>query len=436
MNNPWQVEAWRVGALLVAAGLMGWMTSHLALSLVLFLAGYLVYLLVQLRKMFAWLESGNADMMPEGQGLVGSIAYQIYQIRKRDRKRKIRLAELLERFRKSTAALPDGTVVLSVDNQIDWFNKAAGELLGLKTSDIGQPIGNLVRHPRFTEYLEHEGDGGAVTISSPLDEKSALELRIVPYGEGLRLLLARDITRIVQIQQMRRDFIANASHELRTPLTVIRGYLEMLSRDAEEGESSLNNALGKISYQVGRMQHLVDDLLTLSRMEEETKKSIYGTVRMSTLLDDLKSEAMTLATEKQHTVTLERGAEADLRADEKELRSAFGNLISNAVHYTKPGGIIAIRWYLTPHAAIFEVQDSGVGIAPEHIPRLVERFYRVNKNASLHRQGTGLGLAIVKHVLEHYDARLEIDSQIGKGSTFRCRFPLSCVESEPVKAVI
>lgn len=435
MNNPWQFEAWRAISVAVIALLLGGMTGHTLVVLAVTFFGYLLFLFYQLHAIYVWLDTGNADRMPEDSGLVGGIAYQIYQIRKRDRKRKIRLAELLERFRKSTAALPDGTVVLSANNQIDWFNKAAVELLGLRSSDTGQQIGNLVRDPKFTNYLETEQEG-AVTIASPVDQHMVLELRIVPYGEGLRLLLARDITRIVQIQQMRRDFVANASHELRTPLTVIRGYMEMLTQDAESDDSEMGHALSKINHQVSRMQHLVDDLLTLSRMEEQVKKSSYNPIKMPVLMADLQTEAKTLATEKNHTIIMECQDGVDLLADEKEIRSAFSNLISNAVHYTEPGGTIAIRWYMNQQAGVYEVQDSGVGIAAEHIPRLVERFYRVNKNTSLHKQGTGLGLAIVKHVLEHYEARLEVDSRLGRGSNFRCCFPLERVDAHPIRAVI
>lgn len=435
MNTPWQFEIWRALIIGSATLLIGFMMGHPLAAMFLLVIGYLVYLSIQLRNLFVWLESGNADLMPSGQGVVGNIAYQIYQIRKRDRKRKIRLAELLERFRKSTAALPDGTVVLSADNQIDWFNKAAVELLGLRSSDNGQPIGNLVRDPRFTEYL-HKEEEGAVSISSPIDDDMILEVRVVPYGEGLRLLLARDITRIVQIHQMRRDFVANASHELRTPLTVIRGYMEMLTKDAEADDSEAGHALGKINHQVNRMQHLVDDLLALSRLEDQGKKAVYPAINMSSLMGDLKAEAVALATDKQHTIVMECRDDIELHADEKEIRSAFSNLISNAVHYTEPGGTIAIRWYMTHNAAVYEVQDTGVGIPAEHIPRLVERFYRVNKNTSLHKQGTGLGLSIVKHVLEHYDAKLEIDSRLGKGSNFRCCFPLSMIQTPRVRAVI
>lgn len=434
MSNPWQFEIWRALFIGLAALTLGWVTGHTLMLLTGFLVGYLIYLLLQISRLNHWLDSGNADLMPGDHGVVGNIAYQIYQIRKRDRKRKIRLAELLERFRKSTAALPDGTVVLSADNHIDWFNKAAADLLGLRPADNGQSIGNLVRHPRFTEYLATEQEG-TVTITSPIDDHLVIEMRIVPYGEGLRLLLARDITKIVRIQQMRRDFVANASHELRTPLTVIRGYMEILTQDAQENPD-LSQVLDKINQQVSRMQHLVDDLLTLSRMEDRAQKTGHGLVNMRLMMDRLKSEAQSLATEKEHKIIMFCETDADLRADEKEIHSAFSNLIANAVHYTEQGGTIAIRWYLTQKEAIYEVQDTGVGIASEHIPRLVERFYRVNKNTKLHQQGTGLGLSIVKHVLEHYDARLEIDSRLGRGSNFRCCFPLDRVELTPVKAVI
>ena len=317
---------------------------------------------------------------------------------------------------------------MSAEHNIEWFNKAAGAILGLKSRDQGQHIGNFVRSPNFTLFLSKGIQEKTVTITSPYDSRITLEIRLIPYGNGLTLLLARDITRIVETQRMRRDFIANASHELRTPITVIKGYIEMLT-GSKPDDVFLETALNKITSQVGHMQQLVDDLLTLSQLENKSHSSNKQAINMQDLCQQLYQDALLQAKEKSHEVQLEYVDDVRLKADEKDLRSVFNNLIANAIRYTPPRGKLIIRCYLTDKAAVYEVEDNGIGIAKMDIPRLAERFYRVNSRLIERQSGTGLGLSIVKHILDGYDAHLEVESRLGKGSVFRCCFPLSSIES-------
>lgn len=400
---------------------LGLATGHLAAALLIATLIYLVYHLYQLRNLERWLQS-KASGTPDVQGVWGDIYYQLYRLQRRNRKRKKKLAAMLSRFRESTAAMPDATVVLNQDGLIEWWNEAAGKVFGLKQSqDIGQPITNLVRHPDLLRYLEAGNFSEALTIPSPVDDRATVSLRIVPYGNNQRLLVARDITRLQLLEQMRRDFIANVSHELRTPLTVISGYLETI-RDSEDAcTREWGDSLDAMQQQASRMQQIVTDLLLLSRLETEGEQSDSHPIDVPALLNMLREDAEVLS-KGSHSIELDADPGLWLLGSRGELRSAFSNLIYNAVRYTPAGGAVAIRWYADDQGAHFSVQDTGIGIAAQHIPRLTERFYRVDVGRSREAGGTGLGLAIVKHVLMRHDARLSVESTPGKGSTFGCHF--------------
>jgi two-component system phosphate regulon sensor histidine kinase PhoR len=433
--NPWVSEFTLVAALLAAALLLGWINGHVLLLVLLVTIGYLAYHLYKLYRLENWLSTGGGPPPRGGQGVWGEVYYRLYRLRQHHRRRKRSLAQYLHRFREFTAAMPDATVVLRTSGEIEWFNEAAGRLLGLRApQDIGQRIMNLVRHPVFTQHFRAQRFGDAVEFPAPDNEGLILTVNVVPYGNEQLLLVARDNTRLHKLEQIRRDFVANVSHELRTPLTVISGFLETLADFPRIDSKERKHALQLMSQQTTRMQHIVDDLLLLSRLETDQRPVRQEQVVVPELLHTLRDEAETLSGG-EHEIRLEVEHDLYVRGNPEELRSAFSNLVSNAVRYTPAGGTITIRWFADGAGAHFQVQDTGVGIAEHDIPRLTERFYRVDIGRSRQSGGTGLGLAIVKHVLERHEADLEITSQVGEGSTFSCDFPSSAV-LRPVERAI
>lgn len=419
MNSPWRSESYWLVLLTLAGLFLGKVSGVYFLSLLLAVLVYLARQIFHINRMSLWLRNGGK--IPEGSGIWEEIYFLIYKLRRRNKNRKKRLIEMLERFRTATAALPDATVVLAQRDEIDWFNEAAERLLGLRKSDIGQQISNLLRASKFAEFLSATDSNGTLSISSPVQENIQLEIRIVPYGEDLRLLVAQDVTQIRFMERVRSDFVANVSHELRTPLTVMRGYLETLGEAETELPERYYKMFRRMEEQTLRMQKLIDDLLVLTKLESGTL-ALAQPVKIRALLSSVCSEASELKQEAQ-TLELEVQGETQLLGVESELRSAFSNLIVNALRYTQPGAAIKVRWRETKEGALFEVEDNGPGIAAEHLPRLTERFYRVDTAKSFSANSTGLGLAIVKHVLARHEGELSIDSALGRGSRFSCKFP-------------
>lgn len=388
------------------------------------LLGALIYLALHLRQIYRlerWLQTGNELEPPDAYGIWGELYHQLYRRGRRHEERERRLRALLNRFQDSAAALPDAIVALTSKGEIEWLNKAATRLLGLRAPhDIGQSITNLVRQPAFAVLAEGRPSETPLQIPSPVDDTAHLLIRIVPYGRDERLLIARDVTQLHKLEQVRRDFVANVSHELRTPLTVVSGYLETLAdiKDQEWADS-----INAMRQQTARMQHIVEDLLLLARLESD-KENIRDSqpVAMPELIEDVLEEARELS-RGQHVIESKVDPKLLLCGHRNELYSAFSNLVFNAVQYTPAGGKIIVKWYADESGMHFEVADTGPGIAAHHIDRLTERFYRVDSARSRDLGGTGLGLAIVKHVLTRHDATLRIDSEPGKGSRFICDFP-------------
>jgi len=425
MISAWAREAWRFGAVVLGSALLGaWLGSvpWLILVGVLVYAGWHAYNLYRLER---WLAGAVPYDPPEDAGIWSAIYDHFYQLQRRNRRRKRRLAAILSEFRQSTAAMPDATVVLAPDLRIVWFNEAARRLLGLRPgTDTGQRIVNLIRHPDFLRYLEGSGDDDAVELISPADRRRVLSLRLVPYGDEQRLLLARDVTQVYELERVRRDFVANASHELRTPLTVITGYLETLLGNPDDVPQGWGAPLERMREQASRMEQILRDLLMLSDMDASATENTREEVDVPALLESVVEEGRALAGD-DLTLTLSTDQWLHLQGAESELRSAFANLVVNAVKYTPSGGGIEVVWQATEDGAALEVRDDGIGIPAKEIPRITERFYRVDTSRSRARGGTGLGLAIVKHGLQRHDARLEVDSVPDRGSTFTCRFPAS-----------
>ncbi len=428
MSNPWSAEIRRLLILLLLAAVLGVLVGQVGLVLFLSLAGYLGWHLRNLYRLYAWLHDGHSFHPPEASGIWGDVFNLIYRSQLRNRKRKKRLTSLIKRFQEATAAMPDATVILDSEGGIEWFNGAAQRLLGLQAGrDVGQRVVNLIRSPEFRLFLAQGAPNEPIRLPSPTDEHTTLNFRVVPYGQSQRLLIARDVSEQQRLEQMRRDFVANVSHELRTPLTVIGGFLETLLEDSEEYPEHLSRSLRLMEQQSGRMSQIVEDLLLLSRLETDSNRPPRETVAVAAMLKMVEEGMATMAAEKGQQLQFQCDDTLWLYGAEKELYSAFSNLITNAVHYTPEGGQIVVRWYRSERGAHFEVEDSGRGIAPQHIPRLTERFYRVDVGRSRESGGTGLGLAIVKHVLNRHNASLRISSAINRGSTFSCDFPAELI---------
>jgi two-component system phosphate regulon sensor histidine kinase PhoR len=426
--NPWSAELKRLFLLLAAALLVGLPFGHAGLLLTVTLAAYLAWHLRNLFNLYAWLRNGHSFHPPEAGGIWGEVFHQLYRRQIRNRKRKRRLASLIKRFQEAAAAMPDATVILDVDGAIEWFNDAAVQLLGLQPGkDVGQRIINLIRYPEFVRYVsrEHSSSSEPLRMPIPNNDTLMLNVRMVPYGNEQHLLLARDISQQQRLEQMRRDFVANVSHELRTPLTVVAGFLETLLE--EEHPDYASRSLELMQQQTQRMQHIVDDLLLLSRLETDRTRPTGEVVSVPAVLAMIEEGVEPLVQQKNQRMRFECDPGLSIFGAEKELYSAFSNLVTNAVRYTPDGGTINVRWFRDERGAHLEVEDSGVGIAPQHIPRLTERFYRVDVGRSRDTGGTGLGLAIVKHVVNRHEGTLRINSMLNKGSTFCVDFPSSLI---------
>jgi two-component system phosphate regulon sensor histidine kinase PhoR len=384
--------------------------------------GLLGLQLLNLQRVLRWLQTDQAELAPDLPGPWGDLVARIVRLYRRKQFHKLRLLRLLRELRRSTAAMPDGVVVLNPQAEILWFNRTAARLLGLRgKSDVGLRIENLLRAPEFLRYLRQGQYAVPVVLHSAVGGECFLSLQIVPYGAGQLLVLVRDVTREARLEGMRKDFVANASHELRSPLTVLSGYLETLAQ--EPGiDPSLQGPLQEMRRQAQRMTRIVQDLLELSRLESSDASAPSQPIDVAALMAQLRQDVLARPV---HPSTVQVQAESATRllGEEVQIHSAFANLVDNAAKYTPVDGSVRIRWWTDAQGGHFSVADTGIGIAPEHIPRLTERFYRVDAGRSRATGGSGLGLAIVKHVLQRHGGQLSIDSAEGRGSSFTCHFP-------------
>jgi two-component system phosphate regulon sensor histidine kinase PhoR len=328
----------------------------------------------------------------------------------------------MRQLQRSTAALPNGVVILNAQREIVWFNRMAGRLLELRsTADLGLRIDNLLRAPEFLRYVTRADYSNPVVIRPTMGEDTYLSLQVAPYGDGQLLLLVSDVSRQMRLEAVRRDFVANASHELRSPLTVISGYLETLGHDPALDPEVLG-PIAEMRRQAERMTQIIRDLIELSRLEETDEVVGGSPVDVGALLSLLRKDVLARPVHPRE-VRVRIESAVQLIGDEPEIHSAFSNLVDNAAKYTPPEGSIDMRWWTDEEGGHFAVTDTGFGIPSEHIPRLTERFYRVDAGRSRATGGSGLGLAIVKHVLQRHGARLEVQSTLGEGSSFTCHFP-------------
>jgi len=405
--------------------ILGIFNNSVLLFLFVGLLIYVVWNLHNLNQLSKWLAKPSKHT-PEMIGIWDEVYYQLYQLYQRQRKSRRKLTSILNKFQKSTQALPYATIILNTLNEIEWFNPAAGQMFNLHSKiDIGQRIDNLIRQPKFSKYLLKKD------FSEPLQLNINLKkiiFNITPYGNGQFLISARDITSRSQLDDMRRDFISNASHELRTPLTVMTGYIEFLQHKADENAKV---PLDKVQQQILRMNKIITELIELARLESSSDVDHNVEVDLRKLLKDVYNEAISFDDD-NHNINLnieDNGTQPiKLYGSYNELRMAFSNLMTNAIRYTPEKGNINLFCTVNETTISVGVRDSGQGISYTHIPRLTERFYRVDEGRSREKGGTGLGLAIVKHVLDRHKANLNIQSEIGKGSTFRCDFPISYTE--------
>ena len=419
--DAWKTELSITLLLLVIVFIVGTITGLLIPLILLLLASLLIWQIIQISRFERWISSGGHGKYPKAKGIWENIYYHVYQLKKREKKRKKKLGKIIDQFRKSTDALPDAAVVLGKDDEIEWSNTAAKISLGLQPTDRGQRIPNLIRFPVFVRYLRSHAADETIVMPSPTNSNTTLMVKIVSYGAGLRLLIAQDVTQLRKMEQMRKDFVANVSHELRTPLTVLKGYLETLQELDEPLHPLLTHSYQQMLEQTDRMQYLVDDLLLLSNLETQPMKT--QCVDIPELLSKICKEAENIHnSEGRVELTLE--SDANLIGDENELRSAFSNLLGNALKYSPDDTPVKMRWYQDKQHLVLDVVDQGEGIAEADIPRITERFYRIDVKRTHKVPGTGLGLAIVKHVLIRHDARLKISSELNKGSTFSCCFPI------------
>jgi len=412
----------------------GWLLGNLWAGLACALALHLGWVLANLFRLEWWLRHRNYADPPDVGGVWGEIIAQVVRLHRRKRFHKQRFVQLMRQLQRSTAALPNGVVILNAQREIVWFNRMAARLLELRsTADLGLRIDNLLREPEFLRYLARQDYSNPVVIRPAMGEDTYLSLQVAPYGDGQLLLLVSDVSRQMRLEAVRRDFVANASHELRSPLTVISGYLETLGQDPAL-DPDLLGPVAEMRRQAERMTQIIRDLLELSRLEETDEIVGGAPIDVAALLSLLRKDVLARPAH-PHEVRVRIESAAQLIGDEPEIHSAFSNLVDNAAKYTPPEGSIEMRWWTDEQGGHLAVADTGFGIPSEHIPRLTERFYRVDAGRSRATGGSGLGLAIVKHVLQRHGARLEVQSTLGEGSTFTCHFPPERV-ARPVSAAL
>lgn len=424
----WVKVLWRLAAVLVLGALIGPALGGYANGVLFVMVPYVSWHIYNLYLVERWLRTGNISDVPDSWGIWRAIFDRIYRLQQAERLRQRELGKIVRRFRKSSAALPDGVVVLDDAFRIDWFNDAAKVLLGLKKKkDVGQRISNLVRDPHFFEYLATEDYSRPVEIGVSDQPGVVLSLLIVPYDSNQYLLMVRNVTRLHKLEQMRRDFVANASHELRTPLTVMKGYVDALDDEVDSLPKHWQKAWKAMSNQTGHMQRLVRDLMVTLRLEDKLLTGRDETIDMVRLCDDATRDLKALA-EPDVGIEYTLSAQTLLRGNVTEIQSIVANLVSNAINYMpkdyEPGqGKVLIKWRVNDKGAELVVKDNGAGIPDEHLPHITERFYRVDNRPGRLQQGTGLGLTIVAQSVTRHGGKLSIKSKVGKGTTFSCQFP-------------
>ncbi|WAU76556.1 phosphate regulon sensor histidine kinase PhoR [Acinetobacter sp. TR3] len=387
---------------------------------------FVVFFILQLRSLYLvneWISNRPYDVPPNLSGIWGALLFNVYRAQRQERIVQAEMVGLIDRAQSSLVALAEAVVLIDDQHQIEWWNPAAEKLLGINPLDRGRNLLAILRQPSFIEYFNHIDQApDGIRLQAQMDEDRYVQVKLTRFGGESRLLVAYDTTRVHNLEQMRKDFVDNISHELRTPLTVLSGYIETFI-DQDDITPRWKRAFTQMQSQTKRMNALVNDLLLLSNLENNKKVAKNQIIDMANLMNQLFDDARAYNLDYGHTLNLDIDSHCDLIGSDMEIASAFSNLITNAIKYTPKGGIITIGWHEDGDHAYFTVQDNGIGINPKHLPRLTERFYRVDSARSRQTGGTGLGLAIVKHVLMQHGAHLEISSKENEGSTFTAVFP-------------
>ncbi|WP_022952883.1 phosphate regulon sensor histidine kinase PhoR [Leucothrix mucor] len=391
---------------------------------ILALTSFTLYHLWQGKLLLEWVSIDHREAPPdEVRGIWNLLATRMHKTNKAHRQQDAKSRQLINQFIKVSMAMPDGIVIVDDKGRIEWFNETAIRLLGLrKVQDRGSHIINLIRDPAFIAFIDKDNTSESLRMDSSVDPDVKLDLRLTRYNDK-RLLIIQDFSALDHMEQVRKDFVANVSHELRTPLSVIAGYLETLNDEEAPELEPYQPIFWQMKDQSDRMTRLVEDLLILSNLESNQTISNRTPVDVPGMLKGICDDAIILSGSKNHDIHLEVSSDKFLSGNPSELHGVFSNLVSNAVNYTPELGAIYIRWYSSGGKLIMEVSDTGIGIEPQHINRLTERFYRADKGRSRSVGGTGLGLAIAKHALQRHDGVLKISSVPGQGSTFKCIFP-------------
>ncbi|MCJ2378369.1 phosphate regulon sensor histidine kinase PhoR [Vibrio sp. ZSDZ34] len=420
----WKKLAWELAFFYTPWLIVGWIFGYMPWLLLAATVLQLVWHLHNQMRLSSWLWDEKRLTPPSGTGNWESLFNGIYRLQQRQRRKRKELTNLIRRFKNGAESLPDAVVVFRSEGNIVWCNKLAQHLLGFRwPDDSGQPISNLIRTPDFIKYLNKNDFSEPLEMCSPFNVERMLELRIVPYTDGEHLMVVRDVSQLKQLEGMRRNFFANVSHELRTPMTVLQGYLEMTEDPDMVVGPMWSKAHGVMTEQLSRMNALVNQLLTLSKIEAAPMHELDEVVNVPSMLEVLEKEANSLSGDAHHNIHFDVDKSLRVFGDEDQLRSAISNLVYNAVKYTPEGAGVNVRWFQSNQGACLVVEDTGEGIEAQHLHRLTERFYRVDKARSRDTGGSGLGLAIVKHALSHHDAHLDIQSEVGVGSKFSFVLP-------------
>ncbi len=430
MQN-WRKELNRLLIILLVSGSIGLVFGEPSLFLALALIGYSLLNVFELRRFNNWLAKSQEQEdsePPVSKGLWGDIFDGIYRLQKQERKASSYLSNILSKAQESSAALEIAVIMIDQNNNLDWWNHASEKFLGIKyPTDRHQSVTNLIRDPRFADYFHNEHYDETLKMESPFNTNIILEFQIALFGERERLMIVRDITQLHRLEMMRKDFVGNVSHELGTPITVIKGYLEAILDNMDEMDPKWHKPIEQMRQQSMRMENIVRDLLLLSTLETKTLPNQQEAVSVRNLFAEIEDDTRQMFTDKNHTFEISCNSDVELRGKYSELYSAISNLVVNAAKYTPDNGRIKLSSELRKDGFIIIVEDNGIGIESHHIPRLTERFYRVDLSRSTDTGGTGLGLAIVKHILARHGGELNIESEPGKGSRFLCKLPISRV---------
>jgi two-component system, OmpR family, phosphate regulon sensor histidine kinase PhoR len=414
-----------------------WLIISAKTALIAFSIGLLIYIISHiawLHQLHIWFKNPLLAQIPEGAGIWEDVFTALLQYARNNISNQQQLSSALERFTLTANAIPDGLIILGASNEIEWCTPHAEHQLGISlATDKNLPIVNLVRDSHFIAYLYNNDFSEPFKLKSWQNPELVYEIQLINFGENQKLLICRDTTQLEKVEVMRRDFIANVSHELRTPLTVVGGFLETLGDMQGAVPDAIKTYFTMMQEQTNRMRRIIEDLLTLSKIESNIEEPENTEIDMGKLLTQIKNDALNLSKtlyKTPHNISLTFDETLHISGAQNELQSALSNLVGNAVRYTPKNGAIFIDWYRQDEHAIFSVRDTGIGIAPEHIERLTERFYRVDRGRSRETGGTGLGLSIVKHILIRHQAKLEISSEIGVGSSFNIIFPKTRMSSK------